>query len=206
MDAQEITTQAETVEAPVALNKKGKPIKVGHKDIDKRVIEKGDLFILAREKKTKHLFRVYDKELADKIYETPFGGRYGYYRHWSIRQTVGKDGHIRVRVWVDAAARVYQRGRLGQPGKTVTDPKRIVGSPVKLRPGCFGIVLGRHEQRPSQWRCIIGGRHYSVSNTTMKVLKTEEEFVQATHDVEKDNANITPEEWVRVMRDSVEIR
>ncbi len=201
MDAQKIPT---TVEAPVALNKKGKPIKVGHKDIDKRVIEKGDLFILARDKRSKILFRVYDKELADKTYD-PAGGRWGG-RNWWLRQTLDKTGHIRIRVWVDSPARVYKRGRLGQPGQTVTDHKRIVGSPTKMRPGCFGIVLGRHEQRPSQWHCIIGGRHYSVSNTTMRVLKTEEEFVKATHDVEKDNSNITPEEWVRVMRSSVEIR
>ncbi len=162
-------------EVPVALNKKGKPIKVGHKDIDKRTIEKGDLFILARDKRAKILFRVFDKELADKTYD-PGMGRWGG-RNWWLRQSLDKTGH-----------------------------KRIVGSPTKMRPGCFGIVLGRHEQRPSQWHCIIGGRHYSVSNTTMRVLKTEEEFVKATHDVEKDNSNITPEEWVRVMRSSVEIR
>lgn len=189
---------------PVALNKKGKPIKVGHKDIDKRIIEKGDLFILSREKRTKHLFRVFDKEAADKVYDAS-AGRWGG-RSWWLRQSLDKTGHIRLRVWVDAPARVYKRGTLGRPGQTVTDPKRTVGSPVKMRPGCFGIVLGRHEQRPSQWHCIIGGRHYSVSNTMMRVLKTEEEFVKATHDVEKDNTNITPEEWVRVMRDSVEIR
>lgn len=191
-------------EGPVALNKKGKPIKVGHKDIDKRTIEKGDLFILSREKKTKFLFRVFDKELADKTYDSSLHGRF--YRGWSLRQTLNKDGHIRLRVWVDAPARVYKRGKYGAPGTTVTDSKRIVGSPTKMRPGCFGIVLGRHEQRPSQWHCIIGGRHYSVSNTTMRVLKTEEEFVKATHDVENDNKNITPEEWVRVMRSSIEIR
>jgi hypothetical protein len=40
----------------------------------------------------------------------------------------------------------------------------------------------------------------------MRVLKTEEEFVKATHDVEKDNTNITPEEWVRVMRSSLVIK
>ncbi len=199
MDAQEIPT---TVEVPVALNKKGKPIKVGHKDIDKRTIEKGDLFILAREKKFKRLFRVIDRELAEKTYN-PAGPSF---RSWSLRQTLDKEGHIRLRVWVDAHPRIYKRGRYGSPGASAIDTKRVVGNPVKMRPGCFGIVLGRHEQRPSQWHCIIGGRHYSVSNTTMRVLKSEREFMLATHDVETDNANITPEEWVRVMRSSVEVR
>lgn len=201
MDAQEIITP---VEAPVALNKKGTPIKVGHKDIDKRTIEKGDLFILSREKKTKRLFRVVDKELALKTYDTS-NGRWGG-RNWQLRQTLDKEGHIRIRVWVDSHPRVYKRGSYGSPGASTIDTKRVVGNPVKMRPGCFGIVLGRHEARPSQWHCIIGGRHYSVSNTTMRVLKSEEEFIQATHDVENDNTNITPEEWVRVMRSSIEIR
>jgi hypothetical protein len=129
-----------------------------------------------------------------------------FYRYWSLREACDKQGQIRIRVWVDSPARVYKRGSYGRPGQTVTDAKRVVGKPTMLRPGTFGIILGRHEQRPSQWHCIIGGRHYSVSNTTMRVLKTEEEFVKATHDVEKDNTNITPEEWVRVMRSSVEVR
>jgi hypothetical protein len=200
MDAQENTTPI--IEVPVALNKKGKPIKVGHKDIDKRIIEKGDLFILSREKKMKRLFRVVDKELAEKIY----GGMGPGFRHWSVRQTLDKEGQIRLRVWIDTNPRVYKRGRYGSPGVSKIDTKRVVGYPVKMRPGCFGIVLGRHEARPSQWHCIIGGRHYSISNTTMRVLKNEEEFMRATRDVEDDNANISPEEWVRVMRTSIEVR
>lgn len=201
MDAQEIVTPV--VEVPVALNKKGMPIKCGHKDIDKRVIEKGDLFILAREKRTKKLFRVLDKEMADKLYTA--NGRH-FYHSWSLRQSIDKDGNVRLRVWVDSPATIYKRGRYGNPGARSTDTKRIVGKPIKMRPGCFGIILGRHEQRPSQWHCIIGGRHYSVSNTTMRVLKNEEEFIQATHDVESDNSNITPDEWVRVMRSSIDVR
>lgn len=192
-------------EVPVALNKKGQPIKTGHKDINKRIIRNGDLFVLSREKKTGHPFRIIDLELAQQLYGN--GPSFRRFSGYSQRRHVNKEGRISIRVWKDEPATIYKKlkspNASGVNYSTEKSDVRKVGAPKMLRPGMFGIILGRHELRPSQWHAIIGNKHYSVSNVTMHVIRGEDEFKMVQENIGYSNRNISKEEWESVMRASV---
>lgn len=189
-------------EAPVALNKKGLPIKSGHKDACKRDIRPGDLFVLVRQgvKQSERLI-VKDEELARRVYVT--GGR-GY--TWAARRTVEQDGLTKVRIWKDVIGTDYKR--VIKNGAATYEPRpnynRVVGHNVYLRPGTFGVLMKRHEARPSQWHALIGNRHYSVSNQTVQVIRDADEFEAIQRMIEEQNSRIPKDEWKRVIEAAFE--